>query len=470
MFNLKWGKQQFIVISSFIFSIISVIVLPGSISTAISLLSITLIILIGYDVSEKHRGMKASQSILFVPILLSVIQNIYLGLASNKLNSTSLQILLSLHFFLFSGLVLLRLKYIIKYEKTIIVVLLILLLQSVLLLIVYPTTVVSAISSLRNILSCILLYCFGLIMSSKDSSKLFKSIIIISWFVVIFGLVERFVGLRIWQSLGITRLWYLKGISTNTVGVPLNWFSSEIIRGSNLRRMVSSFADPVNLGSFLFASFVISWYRRNKVLTSFLLVCAVLTISKGALLGFLIFIMVYFWESKRNRIIIPIVSLLALFIGIRFVNFSLTSSNGSIVVHTMGLLNSFSVLITHPFGLGIGNVGVLAGLFNDSLFNSGVSETGIGMIIAQLGIVGLIAYIVFFTRLFLIPKEWDYTSERDRKLYYTLLLSILANSFFNEVALSPNSCGIYFICLACINVSNTANNDNTIRTTNRLSD
>ncbi len=456
MKSLQVDKKQLFLVAGYLFSIISIILLPGMVSMAVSLLFAVIAIGLGYY-SVKIENRKASTVILLLPVMMSAFQNIYLGIGARHLTPFCVQVLLSLHFILFSGITFLMVYSVNQKAQWAVFSIAVLLLQSAILFAVYPAPFTSALSSIRNILSCMLIYCFGIVMNkSADTRAYYKWVTRISWFVVLFGLFEWFTGLKVWEALNISRLWDLKGIPLNAGGIPPNWYSSEQIRGNLIRRMVSSFADPVNLGTFLFAAFMIAWYRKNRVLTFFLAICALFTVSKGALLGFLVFIVVYVWQSKRFRVFLPVMAGVSLAVGLLFIRYSLTSSSGSIIAHARGFISAFSVLAEHPMGLGVGNVGVLAGLFNESLLDSSVSETGVGMIIAQLGIVGITIYVFFFTKLGLLPRKWKmmetiHDMQRERILYYTLLFAFIANALFNEVALSPNSCGLYFIELAFLN-------------------
>ena len=72
------------------------------------------------------------------------------------------------------------------------------------------------------------------------------------------------------------------------------------------------------------------------------------------------------------------------------------------------------------------------------------------MIIAQTGIVGLGVYIMFFTNLLRTPRKLGGGTDRVKTLYYTLIISFFANAAFNEVALSPNSCVLYFLIIGLL--------------------
>lgn len=282
----------------------------------------------------------------------------------------------------------------------------------------------------------------------SDERAFYRYLNLIAWVVVLFGIYEYLGGIGIWKNLGITQLWNLKGIKTNVAGVPMNWFSSEKIGGQQLRRMVSTFADPVNLGTYLFAAFMISWYSGEKMLTLLLVGCCILTISKGALLGFLVFAIIYVWFKDKSKIGVPLIFSACAIVTVIFVEYSISASTGSMMAHIGGFISSLKLLITNPAGLGIGNVGVLSGLFSSNLSNTDVIETGIGVIIAELGWIGLICYTVFFVYLYKVPHKWNGNNIKRKILYYTILFSFILNALFNEVALSPNSCALYFIELA----------------------
>lgn len=448
---IKINKDKFIIWVGYIAVILSCMVLPGSVSMILAILITLFIAVIGSNAAA-HKSGKTTSLLLALPVIISAIQNVYLAIGAKHFSSQSIQVVLSMHYLLICTVIFLNAKKINRICSDIVIIFLLIIFQAFCLFIVYTASVVAVIASLRNITACLLFYMYSRLLGRLcDIDDYYKYIRAITLLVAFGGVIDIAVGTQMWQRLGITQLWNLKGIATNIAGIPPNWYSSEQIAGNILRRMVSTFADPVNLGTFLFSAFMISWYKKWNFLSVFILICMLLTVSKGALLGGLIFIVIYIWTKKKTRVLLPAIVICALVVGIEFVQFSSSNSSGSLMAHVTGFLSSFSVLVSNPFGLGVGNVGVLSGLFNASLANTAVSETGIGMIIAQLGIPGLILYISFFYKLIrngLNIKKNE--SERTAILYLTLVLSFLANAMFNEVALSPNSCGLYFIQLGII--------------------
>ena len=394
---------------------------------------------------------QAAAFLLALPILFSAFQNIYLGWAANELTSTELQILLSYNILIvIFGVCMSCMKFRCRGSYIpYILILFILLFDSAILYYLYPSDIVAFVSSLRNIISCICIYILAICVGEKtDIKTVFKVLNIICAIVILTGFMELWVGNSLWKSLNIDILWPLKGIKVNgNTGVPNNWYSSEKINGVPIRRMVSTFADPVNLGSYLFAMYMTAWYQ-NKKWFSVLIICAcALTVSKGALLGFLFFIVIYAFFKDKTRIFSAIVFGTVLLTGIGFIQMTQRYSSGSTMFHIRQFFSSFQILKSNLFGMGVGNAGVLAGLVY-GLENISIGETGIGVIIAQLGIIGLGAYIIFIFLLARVPFKYCYTGDfREKVFYCTLLFSFVANAMFNEVALSINSCAVYFLML-----------------------
>ncbi|HFR3751148.1 TPA: polymerase, partial [Streptococcus suis] len=282
-----------------------------------------------------------------------------------------------------------------------------------------------------------------------DLNRVYKYFSLIIFVILIFGVIEYVVGNSIWSSLNIKQLWALKGMPIENRIVPGNWYSSELVGGNQLRRMVSTFADPVNLGSFLFAAYMFAWYFDKKILQIGLLISFVLSVSKGAFLSFLVFVIIYSWIKDRTKIFGIFGLVISTIAGGIFYLFSQSSSYGSMNAHIDGFLSALSVPIHYPFGMGVGSVGVLASkLGSDAALSSEVLETGIGMIIAQLGFVGALIYATFFIILSSFGKKFK--EKNDKIMWFTLLYGFLANAMFNEVALSPNSCAFYFIMLGML--------------------
>ncbi|HEM6205703.1 TPA: polymerase [Streptococcus suis] len=450
--KIKLNKRIILCIILYIGLIISVISMPSFITLGYSIFFIGITTFLNFS-SIVERDYAANSFFISLPILISSFQNIYLGLGANKLNSITMQVLLTISIAVIVSTVFIGIlsnKFISKDFTWLIVSSIIIILQSIILLAVFPTTIAAYLSSMRNILSPLLIFFFSVYsFKNIDLNRVYKYFSLIIFVILIFGVIEYVVGNSIWSSLNIKQLWALKGMPIENRIVPGNWYSSELVGGNQLRRMVSTFADPVNLGSFLFAAYMFAWYFDKKILQIGLLISFVLSVSKGAFLSFLVFVIIYSWIKDRTKIFGIFGLVISTIAGGIFYLFSQSSSYGSMNAHIDGFLSALSVPIHYPFGMGVGSVGVLASkLGSDAALSSEVLETGIGMIIAQLGFVGALIYATFFIILSSFGKKFK--EKNDKIMWFTLLYGFLANAMFNEVALSPNSCAFYFIMLGML--------------------
>lgn len=271
--KLKYNKERFILFAILALCIFSCLILPGMITMLLSVLAM------GYmAVAEKNALVKKNKItnslFLVIPVFFSAFQNVYLAIGVNHQSSLSLQIMLSLHILLIMMMIILNSKLVFSKIPNVLLLLLVLLAYGLVMYVAYPAPITSLISASRNIISCMLIYVYAYTIGEvSDERAFYRYLNLIAWVVVLFGIYEYLGGIGIWKNLGITQLWNLKGIKTNVAGVPMNWFSSEKIGGQQLRRMVSTFADPVNLGTYLFAAFMISWYSGEKMLTLLLVGC-----------------------------------------------------------------------------------------------------------------------------------------------------------------------------------------------------
>lgn len=382
---------------------------------------------------------------LAFPIIISAIQNIYLGLLAYKLDAFSLQMFLMLHWMfacvLFASFLISNSDYKVhKIGYLILLLMLILGAYAVALLAVMGGSPLSLFSSFRNLSTPLIFFLLGFFaIRYIKINNLLTLISYVGVFIIAFGFLEYFLSRDLWTWLNIDILWAKKGLPNIAEwGLPLNFVSSERIFGEQVRRMASSYADPVNFGTVLFLIASVAWYTKRYLLFILSIICMALAISKGAFLGVLILFVVwsYFYT---NRIIFVIAGLGAAGLGIAFLIYSSFHSTQSVAAHSQGLWAALMSLPSYPLGRGLGNVGVLSGEGGD------IKESGLGIIIGQLGVFGMLLYGFFFAML--IKKSWSLPITRDRVFATSLSLSIFINIAFNEVALSPNSSAGYFMIL-----------------------
>lgn len=382
------------------------------------------------------------------PLIISCFQNVILGIFSPQLTAESISYLLSLG--LVYGLtLLLSLIYLHgfqgSFKKKCLFLLILLLVYSVFISLITHFSVSTFASGFRNLSAPILYLLIGLYSAREiKDDKLLKYFIFIFLTVFLFGLYEIIIDKNVWTEFNIKDLRTKKGIDIEDRILPGNFYSSELIFGNQIRRMSSTFADPVNLGTFFAFTTVYFYYKKRHFLFLCSLIGIVLTVSKGGLLTFLIFLIIAFY-SKKNKTRFLVVCGLCAVAAILFLMFSFNSSTQSVAAHLSGFFNSFGYMMDHPFGSGVGNVGTLSFVVTGNVeAQSIVLESGFGMILGQLGIFGLVFYVFYFLSVLIRIFKLNITT---CKFLLTLLLAILANIMFNEVALSPNSCGIYFLMI-----------------------
>jgi hypothetical protein len=395
---------------------------------------------------------------LIIPTVMSATQNVYLTTVAGALDSGRLQFAIILNFLFSVALyvVLIATKKpssghaLRKLIKAVTTCLAILVLYGAATVVLFQHDLVAAAASSRNIVAPFLFLLIGLHASVWAKHAVYLRYLVMLGFVaVVFGFIEANTP-DFWQSLDLRSLWEKKGISVQQdSGLPKNFFASEqVVPGEFLRRMAGPFADPVNFGTFLFAVFMAAWYLRGLLCQIATVAAMVLAVSKGALLGLIVFFA--FWTRYYASRTSHLIALVLLAAGAyNFYLFTVSSSTGSTAAHIGGFTAAFVEFPQHPLGRGLGSSGVLAGLFSEgSESTSAVTESGLGMVIGQLGIVGLAVYLVFFFQL--SKYVLQIKNLRDKTLAAGLLGGFLLNAAFNEVALSPNSAAPYFMILGLV--------------------
>lgn len=387
---------------------------------------------------------------LFLPLLMSATQNILLGLFAEYCSKLQIQVLLTVNV-IWSVILLLFLAATNKSclrdatVRRISLLLALIFLHAVLSTLLLGATPLSLLSSLRNVVAPLLFFLIGFLISPLiRMQRLYLYLSLLGLFIIGFGIYERFLDLDLWRFLNIDLLWERKGLSNiSEAGLPSNFYSSEKIAGEQVRRMASSYGDPVNFGTNLFPVLLVAWISQRRGLLLLAFASIFLAVSKGALLGLLVFVLVFAW-LRFSRAATVFIALGTLLLGVAFVIYSLTHSTMSLVAHVFGFLASLKELPDYPLGRGIGNIGVLAAQFTE-ITGTEITESGLGAIIGQMGVVGLAVYLGFFS---CINARIRTLADTDTRIAaYSLFFFIMLNIAFNEVALSPNSSAGVFILL-----------------------
>ncbi|NGY85881.1 hypothetical protein F6Y05_09095 [Bacillus megaterium] len=189
-----------------------------------------------------------------------------------------------------------------------------------------------------------------------------------------------------------------------------------------------------------------AWYIKKYFFALCMIIATVLTVSKGALLGLLVFLVIWA-KNYTPKTVFLLISIGAVSAGSIFIAYTMLHSTMSTLMHLTGFFSAFVELPYHPLGRGLGNIGVLAGLYSTGAETS-ITESGLGMVIGQLGIVGIALFFIFFKSINSNLKLIE--DQREKVLGQALFIGITLNIAFNEVALSPNSSAVYFIALGLI--------------------
>lgn len=313
---------------------------------------------------------------------------------------------------------------------------------------VFGADMTSALAAFRNIVTPLVFLLLGLLAARSTRPTVFAGGVVgVAVVTIAFGFWELN-STSFWQDADIRSLWNAKSLGIrDSTGLPGNFFSSELFDGVPARRMVSSFADPVHFGTFLFVAFAAAVWLRRWVVAAFCVAAASYAVSKGFLLSTLVFVAVWA-RIYANPVVQALAVVAALGTAVWFYTFAAESSTGSTDVHIDGFLASFTELPGNPIGRGLGNSGVRRAAVAAYDDKSEVLESGIGLIISQLGVIGLVVFGVFFVAL---VRAASAVADRTARLVAVgLSLAFLLNATFNEVALSPNSAAAYFILIGLV--------------------
>lgn len=312
--------------------------------------------------------------------------------------------------------------------------------------------------SVRQMLLPFICFYFGkgLYVKNNEMKRIANVIIFASVIVGIIGILELILFKNsIWQSLPMQQYQNNKGTTFQFYnGVPLNYYTWDYYAFFHkpVRRLVSLFGDPLITGHYLFLAFVLSEsYIENKtkrrIIQLFLSVCSLLTLSKGIYVAYIIYFFMRLIKRATYRTIKHIFAYIAggVVLGTAVV-FDIASkymSTSSILIHINGLING--IRSSGFLGNGLGKSGVLVQVLTqaDSRLTG---ESYIGVLVSQMGYIGLILFISFFVAIvFRLIKEYKRNEEMLIYNIATIILTILVESFFSESSIGIVGSGMYFI-------------------------
>jgi len=285
----------------------------------------------------------------------------------------------------------------------------------------------------------------------KELKKFSEIIIYIGLTIALFGLIERFLfTMDTWNFLGAFDYVNLKyEVRINEYGFPVNWFTY-INDELKIRRIVGTVLEPTSFSRFLSFIALLSLYYfsifkekklRNRKIFLILLLIITIGMSRGGLLIVFIGILIYFYNKQHliSLVIAPI-----FIIGLLGTDlFSLSSGNSQRHIH--GLTEGIIAAYTTPAGHGLGASGQLAVLYGNISGDEKVSESYIGGLGYQLGMYGIVPYILFNIVVLFYLIKYKAINHYLALLIISGLLGVFITSFLSNSAVSPISSALIFI-------------------------
>ena len=397
-------------------------------------------------------------------ILFSIVQNIILIIGANRFSPTITTLFSLSKEIMIYGCVVIGLLRSRGMKKSLLYFIAFL----IIIIIGFSTSSASTyakVVSIRQLLLPFICLIFGsqINLNSVGLEKLIKIIIKSAIIIGVIGILELVVFKdSIWKMLPVYQYQVNKGTTYEFyMGVPLNYYTWDYydLIHRVVRRLVSVFADPLITGHYLFLGFVLSDavlpYGKKQIFTKcFLAISALLTLSKGVYISFAVYILMKIIRGKSYKDIV--IYIFSVIIGISIISillYHITTvylPTSSIGVHFKGLVDGFKDLSF--LGNGLGNAGGITGILNDTDSSSLSSESYVGVLTAQIGLIGLLVYIIYFmTNMFLNLRR--YKAENITVFFSAtvLLFSVLLESILSESSISILGTGLYFLLAGIAN-------------------
>lgn len=300
----------------------------------------------------------------------------------------------------------------------------------------------------RQLMTPIILVLYGrsLRLSRIEKQGYMRFIVDFGIFQAIFGLIERCIfGDSFWLKLNVSNIFRIKGFSDWVFGgLPGNYYSADFyhIIGKTIRRLVGIMTDPLLTAHFLAFCIVILLFTDCEKKTSIkytklvlITVACILTISKGAYLIIGIAYLYKLWKQNRGVAIGGICLVIMSIIVIIQSNLFRT-----VAIHLAGFSTGIANLSL--FGGGVGTAGNLASLSGSS---STSGESFFGMVLGQIGIVGM---ILFIWSVYCLGK--CVLKNRNGKYEYAIvayIMAVMIEALVSESAINFVGSGCAFIIL-----------------------
>ncbi|MCR5332959.1 MAG: hypothetical protein K6E11_02955 [Bacilli bacterium] len=313
----------------------------------------------------------------------------------------------------------------------------------------------SKVLAIRQLLLPFVCFYFGyyLDLSPRQKRSFFDLVITFGIIVCFFGLIEIFfLKDTIWVTLPIAKYQENKGVAFDLYhGVPLNFYTWDYVEltGKIVRRLVSTFADPLTTGHFLFICFAVTRFsnsRHKKLLSLLFFVVSLMTLSKGIYLSYIIYFIYYVFKNIKFK---TFKILFFILLGLALIAFPIVLlianrffPNSSLLIHIDGFIKG--VFGSSFFGAGIGKAGVM--LSAKTNIDRLTGESFIGVLTSQIGYIGFAIFALFVIYIiFIMFHRYSITKDRLVLMPIILLSAVFVENFFSESSVAIVSTGLFFI-------------------------
>ncbi len=270
---------------------------------------------------------------------------------------------------------------------------------------VHHLPVASVVFGLRSLTTPILFYLLGRLIWLRTAWRmpLDGLFLTLACALALYGFVEAYMLPQSWAiNLGLPFMYAIKGLDVlefrNYGLLPNNFFFTDL--DGPIRRMTSFIYEPLSYGYIqgtLLLFIIARTFRRGfqAVLLNPLIwllgLSLLLNFGRGPILFFIIGLTFLLVPTPRRAVWLAL--LLTAFGGSLYALGLIRDNTGG--THILALLSGFSYAMQHPLGLGIGSAGFMAQYYlSDGTETTAANESFVGMLGTQLGMIGLIAYLI----------------------------------------------------------------------------
>lgn len=385
-------------------------------------------------------------------VICTVFQNIILVLTASSISSTETTLVIVMkELLVYSAVVVYFISgRIFKLEKrdyifiSFSIILLLNLMQA--------SSIRLAIVAMRQIMVVFSCFYFGkLIKLGKENNieKIFNILLFYGVIVGILGIILYFCSDKVWLDMGFAEYW-LNKTGGNTTYSFRNFYTFDL--GTKLKRLVSTFAEPLSCSHFLGIGFVTAFLvgkRKNFVLKVFFTIVMMMGISKSSIVLVLSVILVLNYskiKKSSSRVAFVIGCLL---VGGAAMNVLSDYSSGLTQATSIG--NHFNAFIygiqnASFFGNGLGTTGYNASIMGLTEFDAGYNESFFALCIGQVGAVGTVLFYMFLISCFWTNfKTYKKTGNSYVLVSSVLMLELLIETLFSASSVSMLGTGLYCV-------------------------